>query len=110
MIPGQQSLLKANSQAINPTTIGWLLGSNPTMVDYQDLEKVLRVLWNVKGGFGLYYGQWQEMVKSMVLLHPPGQSILKLKKSPQIGLFLLQRKHMVADFLINLRTIHWVLV
>lgn len=34
MIPGQQSLLKANSQSINPTTIGWLLRSNPTMVDY----------------------------------------------------------------------------
>lgn len=55
MIPGQQSLLLANSQSINPTTIGWLLRSNPTMVDYQDLDKVLRALWNVKGGFGLYW-------------------------------------------------------
>ena len=55
MIPGQQSLLQANSQAINPTTIGWLLRSNPTMVDFQDLEKILRALWSVKGGFGLYW-------------------------------------------------------
>lgn len=55
MIPGQQSLLLANSQSINPTTIGWLLRSNPTMVDFQDLEKILRALWTVKDGFGLYW-------------------------------------------------------
>jgi hypothetical protein len=55
MIPGQQSLMKANSQSINPTTIGWLLRSNPTMVDFLDLEKVLRTLWTVRGGFGLYW-------------------------------------------------------
>lgn len=45
MILGKQSLLKANSQCISPTTIGWLLRSTPTMMD----------LWNVKGGFGLYW-------------------------------------------------------
>jgi hypothetical protein len=55
MIPGQQSLLQANSQSINPTTIGWLLRSNNTMVDFHDLEKILRALWTVKGGFGLYW-------------------------------------------------------
>jgi len=55
MIPGQQSLLKANSQAINPTTIGWLLRSNPTMADTSELEHLLRTMWSVKGGFGLYW-------------------------------------------------------
>jgi hypothetical protein len=55
MIPGQQSLLNANSQSLNPTTIGWFLRSNSTMVDFLDLEKVLRVLWNVRGGFGLFW-------------------------------------------------------
>lgn len=55
MIPGQQSLLNANSQSMNPTTIGWFLWSNATMVDFLDLEKVLRALWNVRGGFGLYW-------------------------------------------------------
>jgi hypothetical protein len=55
MIPGQQSLMKANSQSINPTTIGWFLRSNTSMVDFPDLEKVLRTLWNVRGGFGLYW-------------------------------------------------------
>ena len=55
MIPGQQSLMKANSQSINPTTIGWLLWSNPTKVDFLDLEKVLHVLWMVWGGLGLYW-------------------------------------------------------
>jgi hypothetical protein len=55
MIPGQQSLLKANSQSVNPTTIGWLLRSNHTMADYQELEQVLRSLWEVNGGFGLYW-------------------------------------------------------
>jgi hypothetical protein len=55
MIPGQQSLLKANSQSINPVTIGWLLRSNPTMADVKELEELLRVLWTVKGGFGLYW-------------------------------------------------------
>jgi hypothetical protein len=55
MIPGQQSLLKANSQSINPTTIGWFLRSNPMMVDFKDLEMILKALWNVKSGFGLYW-------------------------------------------------------
>ena len=55
MIPGQQSLMEANSQSINPTTIGWLLRSNSTMVDFPDLEKVLQALWMVRGGFGLYW-------------------------------------------------------
>jgi hypothetical protein len=55
MIPRQQSLLQAHSQSINPTTIGWLLWSNNTMVDFQDLEKILQALWTVKGCFGLYW-------------------------------------------------------
>lgn len=55
MIPGKQSLLKANSQCINPVTIGWLLRSTPSMVDFDDLYQVLKTLWNVKGGFGLYW-------------------------------------------------------
>jgi hypothetical protein len=55
MIPGQQSLLKANSQSINPITIGWFLRSNPTMADISELEQLLRVMWAVKGGFGLYW-------------------------------------------------------
>jgi hypothetical protein len=55
MIPGQQSLLKANSQAINPITIGWLLRSNPTMADTSELEQLLRIMWSIKGGFGLYW-------------------------------------------------------
>ena len=55
MIPGQQSLLKANSQSINPVTIGWLLRSNPTMADISELEHLLRAMWAVKGGFGLYW-------------------------------------------------------
>jgi hypothetical protein len=48
MILGQQSLMKANSQSINPTTIGWFLQSNSSMVDFPDLEKVLCTLWNVR--------------------------------------------------------------
>jgi len=55
MIPGQQSLLKANSQSINPVTIGWLLRSTSTMADVKELEDLLRVMWTVKGGFGLYW-------------------------------------------------------
>ena len=55
MIPGRQSLLMANSQCINPTTIGWFLRSNPSMADFNDLDRVLRKLWNVKDGFGLYW-------------------------------------------------------
>jgi hypothetical protein len=55
MIPGQQSLLKANSQAMNPITIGWLLRSNPTMADTSELEQLLCIMWTIKGGFGLYW-------------------------------------------------------
>jgi hypothetical protein len=55
MIMGKQSLLKANSQSINPTVVGWLFRSNPTMVDYDDLERVLKALWTIKEGFGLYW-------------------------------------------------------
>jgi hypothetical protein len=55
MIMGKQSLLKANSQSINPTVVGWFFRSNPTMVDFDDLEKVLKTLWTVKHGFGLYW-------------------------------------------------------
>lgn len=55
MIAGKQSLLKANSQSINPTVVGWFLRSNPSMVDCTDLEQVLRALWEIKGGFGLYW-------------------------------------------------------
>lgn len=55
MIPGKQSLMKANSQSTNPVTIGWLLRYTPTMTDFQDLEMVLKTLWQVKGGFGLYW-------------------------------------------------------
>jgi len=55
MIPGKQSLLKANSQCINPVTIGWLLRSTPAMADHTDLSSVLKAMWNVKGGFGLYW-------------------------------------------------------
>lgn len=53
MIPGKQSFMIANSQSINPTTIGWLLRSTNTMADFKDLEKVLESLWMVKEGFGL---------------------------------------------------------
>jgi hypothetical protein len=55
MIPGQQSLLKANSQSINPVTIGWFLRSNHTMADTLELEQLLRTMWTVRGGFGLYW-------------------------------------------------------
>jgi len=55
MVPGKQTLLVANSQCIDPVTIGWLLCSNPTIADIKDLEQVLRALWQVKGGFGLYW-------------------------------------------------------
>lgn len=55
MIAGKQSLLKANSQSINPAVLGWLFRSNPTMVDFSDLAKVLKALWSVKDGFGLYW-------------------------------------------------------
>lgn len=55
MIPGKQTLLKANSQCVNPTTIGWLLRSTPAMADCNDLEKSLKTIWQVKGGFGLYW-------------------------------------------------------
>jgi hypothetical protein len=55
MIPGKQSLLKANSQCINPVTIGWLLRSNPALVDFDDLGRVLKAIWRVQGGFGLYW-------------------------------------------------------
>jgi hypothetical protein len=55
MIPGQQSLLKANTQSLHPVTIGWLLRSNPLMADVKELEQLLMVMWNVKGGFGLYW-------------------------------------------------------
>lgn len=55
MILGQQCLLKANSQAINPTTIGWLLHSNPMMADTSELEHLLCIMWDIKGGFGLYW-------------------------------------------------------
>lgn len=55
MIPGQQSLLQANSQAINPITIGWLLRSNAMMANTSELETLLCTMWSVKGGFGLYW-------------------------------------------------------
>jgi hypothetical protein len=55
MIAGKQSLLKANSQSINPAVLGWLFRSNPTMVNFSDLAKVLKALWSVKDGFGLYW-------------------------------------------------------
>jgi hypothetical protein len=55
MIPGKQTLLKANSQCVNPTTIGWFLRSTPTMVDYDDVGSVLKAMWNIKGAFGLYW-------------------------------------------------------
>lgn len=55
MIPGKQSLLKANSQSINPVTIGWFLRSNPAMADFDDLEMILKKMWQVKSGFGLYW-------------------------------------------------------
>lgn len=55
MIAGKQSLLKANSQSINPTVVGWFFRSNPSMVDCSDLEKVLRSIWTIKEGFGLYW-------------------------------------------------------
>lgn len=55
MVAGKQSLLKANSQSVNPTVIGWLFRSKPTMVDFSDLEKVLKAIWSIKDGFGLYW-------------------------------------------------------
>jgi hypothetical protein len=55
MIPGKQSFMIANSQSINPTTIGWLLRSTNAMADFKDLENVLKALWTVKEGFGLYW-------------------------------------------------------
>jgi hypothetical protein len=55
MIPGKQTLLKANSQCMNPTTIGWFLRSTPTMVDFDDIYCVLKAMWNIKGAFGLYW-------------------------------------------------------
>jgi hypothetical protein len=55
MIPGKQALLKANSQSINPSVLGWFFRSNPTMVDFPDLENVLKTIWSVKDGFGLYW-------------------------------------------------------
>jgi hypothetical protein len=55
MIPGKQTLLKANSQCVNPTTIGWFLQSTPTMVDYDDISCILKAMWNIKGAFGLYW-------------------------------------------------------
>jgi hypothetical protein len=54
MIPGKQTLLIANSQCINPVTIGWLLRSTPMMADFDDLSRVLKACWSVKGEFGLY--------------------------------------------------------
>jgi hypothetical protein len=55
MIPGKQTLLKANSQCLNPITIGWFLRSTPTMTDFDDISSVLKVMWNIKGAFGLYW-------------------------------------------------------
>lgn len=55
MIPGKQTLLKANSQCVNPTTIGWFLWSTPTMVNYDDVGSILKAMWNIKGAFGLYW-------------------------------------------------------
>jgi hypothetical protein len=55
MIPGKQSLMVANSQCVNPVTVGWLLRSVPMLADVNDLEQVLKVLWQVKGGFGLFW-------------------------------------------------------
>jgi hypothetical protein len=55
MIVGKQSLLKANSQCINPTVVGWFFRSNPSMVDFSDLGRVLKALWNTQDEFGLYW-------------------------------------------------------
>jgi hypothetical protein len=51
----ENSPFLANSQQINPVTVGWFLQSSPTLADFRDLESVLNALWNVKGGFGLYW-------------------------------------------------------
>jgi hypothetical protein len=55
MIPGKQTLLLANSQCVNPVTIGWFLRSTPMMADFNDLSRALKACWSVKGDFGLYW-------------------------------------------------------
>jgi len=74
MIPGKQTLLKANSQCQNPTTIGWFLRSTPTMVDFDDIHCILKVMWNIKGAFGLYWatvkdGKPYDAVKTTRAIH-----------------------------------------
>jgi hypothetical protein len=58
--------MKANSQAINPITIGWLLRSTPAMADIKELEGLLKAMWTVKDGFGLYWA----MVKTHQVYDP----------------------------------------
>jgi hypothetical protein len=36
-------------------TIGWFLHSTPAMADFNDLNRVLKACWAVKGDFGLYW-------------------------------------------------------
>jgi hypothetical protein len=55
MIPGKQTLLLANSQCVNPVNIGWFLRSTPMMADFDDLARVLKACWSVKGDFGLFW-------------------------------------------------------
>jgi len=55
MIPGKQTLLKVNSKCLHPVTIGWFLRSTPMMADFDDLSRVLKACWSVRGDFGLYW-------------------------------------------------------
>lgn len=55
LIPGKQTLIIANSQCVHPVTIGWFLRSTPMMADFNDLSRVLKACWAVKGDFGLYW-------------------------------------------------------
>jgi hypothetical protein len=55
MIPGKQTLLCANSQCVNPVTVGWFLRSTPMMADFDDLSRVLKAVWSIKGDFGLFW-------------------------------------------------------